>query len=150
VVASYAMSQEREAMRERQSRWLTGVGAVMRALLVAGCAASGTAGGSASHPALACTQTTAPFGIDVIKITLICRVTHAAASARSFSVHYSIGDASGHPFTLDTVCMGTLANGAGTCSETFSGVIPRALGQATVAGRTEPDGQPLGPVTLSG
>lgn len=119
------------------------------ALLVA-CGGAGSGGASSSGAAtLACSLQSEGIEIDVIRSLLTCTVSGAPASDTAFTVRYSVTDANGQTHQIATPCEGTLRAGAGACSLRFSVVVPQGLGKPSVAGETEPDQRPLGPVTPS-
>lgn len=117
------------------------------ALLVA-CGAGGSGGASSGDAAtLACSLQTEGIEVDVIRTRLTCTVADAPASDTAFTVHYSVTDTHGQTRQVPGPCHGALRAGAGTCTVSFSVVVPQALGKPSVAGETEPDQRPLGPVT---
>ncbi|HEX2349741.1 MAG TPA: hypothetical protein VHI51_15010 [Ktedonobacterales bacterium] len=118
------------------------------ALLVA-CGAGGSGGASSGGGAatLACSLQTEGIDIDVIRTLLTCTVADAPARDTAFTVHYSVTDGHGQTRQIPGLCHGALRAGAGTCVVRFSVVVPQALGKPSVAGETEPDQRPLGPVT---
>lgn len=144
----------RQTEKIRQGRMLAGrIGSSLAmlatlALLVA-CGVGGSGGGSSGGDAatLACSLQTEGIEIDVIRALLTCTVADAPASDSAFTVHYSVTDTHGQTRQVPGLCHGALRAGAGTCSVSFSVVVPQALGKPSVAGETEPDQRPLGPVT---
>lgn len=83
--------------------------------------------------------------IDTVSESLHCTVTHAASSETGFVLHYTVSDNVG-PHTLSPACQGALSGGSGSCSITYSVVVPFSLAKGTVSGATEPNEYPLGPV----
>lgn len=118
------------------------------ALLVA-CGGAGSGGASSGGGAatLACSLQSEGIEVDVIRSLLSCTVVGAPANDTAFTVRYSVTDANGQTHQIAAPCDGALRAGAGACSLRFSVVVPQALGKPSVAGETEPDQRPLGPVT---
>ncbi len=118
------------------------------ALLVA-CGDAGAGGASSGGGAatLACSLQSEGIEVDVIRSLLTCTVSGAPASDTAFTVRYSVTDEKGQTHQIAAPCHGALRAGAGACSLRFSVIVPQALGKPSVAGETEPDQRPLGPVT---
>jgi hypothetical protein len=134
--------------RPRARKWLSqlvllGLMGVMVSLL-SGCGSSS----SSSSPHLSCTVQIAPGGVDVTQALLRCTVSNAQASDTSFTLHYALVDDAGKarpPF--DELCAGTLAQGSGTCQQTYSVVAPKSPTDSQIAGASSPSHTELGPVT---
>lgn len=137
-------------LRSRIAPRLGSSGALLAALmLLVACGATGSGGGSSGGGAatLACSIQSEGIEVDVIRSLLTCTVSGAPASDTAFSVRYSVTDEQGQSHQIAAPCQGALRAGAGDCSLRFSVVVPHALGKPSVAGVTEPDQRPLGPVT---
>lgn len=134
-------------------RLTRGAGILVLALLLAGCGAAGATGSSGSAgsggsgaTALACTMDSEAHPIDTITVVLNCVVTRAPADATSFTLHYTVQDSLGNPRTMGAPCEGSLTNGTGACTQTFSLPVPLDPAKGTVSGTLQPGGQKLGPV----
>jgi hypothetical protein len=118
-------------------------------LILLGMMAGGCASASgAAPPQVRCTVRIAPTGVDVIQTALQCTVTNAPQSDTRFTLHYALVDDAGKarpPF--DATCDGALAQGSGTCQQTYSVVAPRSPTDSTVSGESLPNHTRLGPVT---
>ncbi len=103
------------------------------------------AGSSSSPPQLACVLTSVVQPVDTVRETLHCTVTHVTSSETAFELHYTVVNSVGRTQTI-APCRGALSGGSGSCTATFSLVVPLSLSKGTVSGATEPDQYPLGPV----
>lgn len=136
--------------RSRMAQRLGSHIALLAALaLLAACGSAGSGGASTGGGAasLTCSLQSEGIEVDVIRSLLTCTVIGAPANDTAFTVRYSVTDANGQSHQIAGPCDGTLRAGAGACSLRFSVVVPQALGKPSVAGETEPDQRPLGPVT---
>ena len=113
-------------------------------------AATPTHSAKTAAPTLTCqTHTEEGDEDDSVRITLNCSVTHAAAADTSFTLHYGILDPVGHYQAFPQTCDGHLHNGAGSCSQTYTGIFPYAPTPGPVTGEFLPSHRKLGPVTPS-
>jgi hypothetical protein len=119
--------------------WLLGV----LVALLSGCASS-----SPATPDVNCTVQVAPGGVDVTQALLRCTVSNAPTSDTSFRLHYAlVDDASKTQLPFDATCAGALAQGTGTCQQTYSVVAPQSPTDSSVSGESLPSQTALGPVT---
>ena len=96
---------------------------------------------------LTCTLSKGIAGIDVISARLSCTVSGAAADETSFTLTYTATGPNGQGRPMGPLCTGSLQQGAGTCSQSYSIVAPYGGEAGSVAGEAMPDHRPLGPVT---
>jgi hypothetical protein len=94
---------------------------------------------------LACVLEGVVHPVDTMSETLHCTVTHAADSETAFVLHFTVTDNVGSR-TLSPACRGSLSGGSGSCSITYSLIVPLIPGRSTVSGETLPNQYPLGPV----
>ncbi len=114
--------------------------------LLSGCGSSA----ASPSPHLSCTVQTAPGGVDVTQALLRCTVSNAPTSDTRFTLHYALVDDVGKarpPF--DATCDSTLAQGTGTCQQTYSVVAPRSPTDSIVSGESLPSHTAFSPVTPS-
>lgn len=109
--------------------------------------ATGSGGGAPA--VLQCNQSAEGHGVDVVNMKLTCQASGAASGDTSFQLHYTIKKGDGQTRSLDATCEGTLANGEGTCMQTYALVVPFDSGTATISGEFLPSHKPLGPLPLS-
>lgn len=104
--------------------------------------------GPVSSVVLTCTtRTTSGSEEDQVQQVLSCSVTNAPSADTQFALSYSIRSPAGtlHPFTQ--TCSGALHAGAGTCSQTYTFIVPYAPLPGPVSGESSPSHHTLGPVT---
>lgn len=137
----------------RRSMMLKGAMLVLTLALAGSVAACGTSAnenvGGGPPPKVECSQAMTGHGIDVVNTKLTCKVTGAASSDTTFTLHYAIKH-NGTPRPFDATCAGTLQNGAGTCTQTYALVVPFDSGSASVSGELLPSHHAVGPLTPAG
>jgi hypothetical protein len=115
------------------------------ALALSACAMSST--GTGPNPTLACTQNEAPQGVDVIAVTLSCKVSGAPSTDTSFQLHFTVSNDQGAKRQFDQLCQGTLQNGSGSCTATYSVIAPFSISTSSAQGLLLPSQRQIGPVT---
>ena len=138
-----ARSSPRTSTCTRTS-WLAMLGLLcILVVLLGGCASS-----SPAAPQVRCTVQIAPGGVDVAQALLRCTVSTAPISDTRFTLHYALVDDAGKTLPpFDAPCAGALAQGTGTCQQTYSVVAPRSPTDSVLSGESLPSSTALGPVT---
>ena len=117
------------------------------AAALAGCGAGTSSQASSGQVTLRCTQREQGMLVDASPLTLSCNVSNAPASATSFQLHYTLNPQGQQAHSYDSVCAGTLHNGAGSCTQIYTVIAPLSPTDAHVSGALMPGNTPLGPVT---
>jgi hypothetical protein len=110
-----------------------------------GTPSSTPAGSTGSAPQLTCVLVTTVHPIDSLDETLHCTVAHVPSSETAFVLRFTAPSNAG-PYTFSPACQGTLSDGSGACTVSFSGFVPFKIAKGTVAGATMPNHYALGPV----
>lgn len=84
---------------------------------------------------------------DSENMALICTVTHAPQSDTSFNLGFGVLDPLGQVHAFTQPCGGTLRDGSGSCSQSYTFIFPFPATPAPVAGQSLPSRQQLGPTT---
>jgi len=113
---------------------------------------SGKGGGSAAPappPPLRCSVHVGEGDKDdSVEMELTCIVNQSAAqSDTSFTLHFGILDPIGHLHPFSQACAGKLRKGSGSCSQTYTFILPYAANPGPVSGQSLPSHHALGPVT---
>ncbi|HKS69322.1 MAG TPA: hypothetical protein VJQ45_02810 [Ktedonobacterales bacterium] len=114
--------------------------------------ATSTTGPNASR-ALTCTvhvsagDSGGDGGDDSVTMALACTVAHAPQSDTSFSLSFGVLDPLGQAHTFTQACAGALRGGSGSCSQSYTFVVPYGVVPAPVTGQSLPSRQQLGPTT---
>jgi hypothetical protein len=138
----------RGVRRSRRYRWSSVVMPLALVVLLAatlgGCASTS----GATSPQLRCMVRIAPAGVDVIQTTLQCTVTNAPRNDTRFTLRYALVDDAGKPQQpFDAPCEGALAQGTGTCQQTYSVIAPKSPTDSSISGESLPSHTSLGPMT---
>jgi hypothetical protein len=92
-----------------------------------------------SHP----TPTPAPVSGGSVDADLTCTVRHAPAGDTTFALHFGIVDPVGRLHTFPQTCDGRLVNGAGTCSQTYTFIVPFHAVPGPISGEALPSHHPI-------
>ena len=80
---------------------------------------------------------------DSVDADLTCTVRHASAGDTSFALRFGIVDPVGRPHTFPQTCNGRLVNGAGTCSQTYTFIVPFHAVPGPISGEARPSHHPI-------
>jgi hypothetical protein len=80
---------------------------------------------------------------DSVDADLTCTVRHAPADDTSFALRFGIVDPTGRLHTFPQTCDGRLVNGAGTCSQTYTFIVPFHAVPGPISGEALPSHHPI-------
>jgi hypothetical protein len=90
---------------------------------------------------------------DSVDADLTCTVRNAPNGDTSFALRFGIVDPTGRLHTFPQTCDGRLINGAGTCSQTYTFIVPFHAVPGPISGEALPSHHPIAgpsPTNVSG
>lgn len=80
---------------------------------------------------------------DSVDADLTCSVRNALTGDTSFALRFGIVDPTGRLHTFPQTCDGRLINGAGTCSQTYTFIVPFHAVPGPISGEALPSHHPI-------
>jgi hypothetical protein len=101
-------------------------------------------GGGTNVTAASCTVHLDEGAVDdSVDADLTCTVRHAPVGDTSFALRFGIVDPVGRLHTFPQTCDGRLVNGAGTCSQTYTFIVPFHAVPGPISGEALPSHHPI-------